>query len=61
MQKGKISSQFLPPGGSWFPDMFCNFYLVKNHKIAKNSETTKAGEKQHRFGNRFLEFFYLYV
>jgi len=25
--------------------MFCNFYLVKNHKIAKNSTTTKAREK----------------
>jgi len=22
----------------------CNFYLVKNHKIAKNSTTTKARE-----------------
>jgi hypothetical protein len=28
---------------AWFPD--CNFYLVKNHKIAKNSATTKAGAK----------------
>jgi hypothetical protein len=27
------------------PDMFCNFYLVKNHKIANNSATTKAREK----------------
>ncbi len=25
--------------------MLCNFYLVKNHKIAKNSTTTKAREK----------------
>ncbi len=24
---------------------FCNFYLVKNHKIANNSTTTKAIEK----------------
>jgi hypothetical protein len=30
---------------AWFPDTFCNFYLEKNHKIAKNSTTTKAGEK----------------
>jgi hypothetical protein len=30
---------------AWLPDMFCNFYLVKNHKIAKNSATTKAREK----------------
>ena len=27
------------------PDMFCNFYLVKNHNIANNSATTEAGEK----------------
>ncbi len=27
------------------PDMFCNFYSVKNHKIATNSATTKAREK----------------
>jgi len=25
--------------------MFCNFYLVKNRKIANNSTTTKASEK----------------
>jgi len=25
--------------------MFCNFYLVKNHKIVKKSTTTKAREK----------------
>jgi hypothetical protein len=30
---------------AWFPDMFWNCYLVKNHKIAKNSTTTKAREK----------------
>jgi hypothetical protein len=24
------------------PDMFCNFYLVKNHKIANNSATAEA-------------------
>ncbi len=30
---------------AWFPDMFCNFYLVKNHKTATNSTTTKAREK----------------
>jgi hypothetical protein len=30
---------------AWVSDMFCNFYLMKNHKIAKNSTTTKASEK----------------
>jgi hypothetical protein len=29
----------------WFPDMFCNFYLVKSHKIANNSPTTEARER----------------
>jgi hypothetical protein len=27
------------------PAMFCNFYLVKNRKIADNSATTEAREK----------------
>jgi hypothetical protein len=27
------------------PDMFCSFYLAKNHEIAYNSATTKAREK----------------
>jgi hypothetical protein len=26
------------------PDMFCDFYLVKNHTISNNSTTTKARE-----------------
>ncbi len=30
---------------AWFPVLYCNFYLVKNHKIAENSTTTKAREK----------------
>jgi hypothetical protein len=30
---------------AFFPGVFCNFYLVKNHKITKNSTTTKAREK----------------
>jgi hypothetical protein len=27
---------------AWVPVMFCNFYLVKSHKIANNSATTEA-------------------
>jgi hypothetical protein len=30
---------------AWVPDMFCNFYFVKNYKLVNNSTTTKAGEK----------------
>ncbi len=33
------------------PDMYCNFYLVKNHKIVNNSVTTEARQKnKHMFG-----------
>jgi len=32
-------------------DIFYNFYIVKNHKIAKNSATTEDREKnKHKFG-----------
>ena len=30
---------------AWVPGMLNNFYLGKNHKIAKNSTTTKARGK----------------
>ncbi len=43
--EGKSAASFCRQVAAWFPDMFCNFYLVKNHKITKNSTTTKAGEK----------------
>jgi hypothetical protein len=48
---------------AWVPDMFCNFYLVKSHKIANNSATTEArGKNKHRFGIlRILETFLMYV
>jgi hypothetical protein len=56
--EGKSAASFCRQVAAWFPDMFCNFYVVKNHKIAKNSAMTKAGEKKHRFGIlRILEFF----
>ncbi len=29
---------------AWVPDVFCNFYLVKNCIIANNSTTTNARE-----------------
>jgi hypothetical protein len=41
---------------AWFPDMFRNFYLVKNRKIANNSTTTEAGGKKSSDLD-FLEFF----
>jgi len=29
---------------TWVPDMACNFYFLKNYKIANNSTTTEARE-----------------
>jgi hypothetical protein len=43
--EGKSSASFCRQVAALVPDMFYNFYLVKNHKIAKNSTTTKAREK----------------
>jgi hypothetical protein len=41
----EIRSQFLLPGGNMVPRYVLQSYLVKNHKIAKNSTTNKAREK----------------
>ncbi len=43
--EGKSAASFCCQLGAWLPDMFCNFYFVKNYKIAKTSATTKAREK----------------
>ncbi len=49
--EGKSAVSFCRQVASWVKDMFCNFYLAKNHKIAKNSRTPKVREKsKHRFG-----------
>jgi hypothetical protein len=40
-----------------FPDIFCNFYVVKNRKIAKKSTTTKAREKISTDLKSLLRFF----
>ncbi len=38
------------------PDMFCNFYIVKNHIIAHNTTNTDAREKIN-LDLEYLEFF----
>jgi hypothetical protein len=43
--EGKSAASFCHQVAAMFLDMFCNFYLVKNHKIAKNCPTIKAREK----------------
>ncbi len=32
---------------AWVHDMFCDFNLVKNHKIVNNANTISAIEKMH--------------
>jgi hypothetical protein len=43
--RGESAASFFRQVAALFPDMFCDFYLVKNHKIVKNSTATKAKEK----------------
>ncbi len=38
----KSTASFCHQVAAWVSDMFCNFYFVKNHKIANNSTTNKA-------------------
>jgi hypothetical protein len=47
---GKSAVSFYRQVAALVPDMFCNFYLVQNHKIANNSATSKAREKISTFG-----------
>jgi hypothetical protein len=42
--EGKSAASFWRQVAAWVRDMFHNFYLVKNHKIAYNSATTEARE-----------------
>jgi hypothetical protein len=43
--EGKSAASFCHQVATLVPDKFCNFCLVKNHKIANGSTTTKAREK----------------
>jgi hypothetical protein len=43
--EGKSAASFCRQVAAWLPDKFCNFYLVKNHKIGKNSRIAIAIEK----------------
>ncbi len=43
--EGKSAASFCHQVSAWFPDIFCNLYFVKNHKIANKLVTTKAREK----------------
>ncbi len=47
--EGKSAASFYHQVTALVPDMFCNFYLMKNHKIANNSATTEAREKMNSY------------
>jgi hypothetical protein len=55
MNEGKSAASFCRQVAALVPDMFCNFYILKNHKIAGNSATTEAREKI----STYLEFLQL--
>jgi hypothetical protein len=42
---GKSAAVFCHKVATWVPDMFCNFYLSKNHINVNNSAIVKAREK----------------
>jgi hypothetical protein len=46
MNQGVLDASFGHQVAALVPDMFCNFYLVKYHKIVNNSATTEAREKK---------------
>jgi hypothetical protein len=45
LNEGRSAASFCHQVAALVPGMFSKFYLLKNHKIAKNSTTTKAREK----------------
>jgi hypothetical protein len=45
LNEGESAASFCHQLAALFPDMFRNFYLVKNHKIVDNLTTTKARKK----------------
>ncbi len=48
---GESAASFCLQVVAWFPNMFRNFYLEKNRKIAKNSTTTKTREREVQIWN----------
>ncbi len=45
INQDKSAVRFSHPVAAWAPDIFCNFYSVKSHKIDNNLATTEAREK----------------
>ncbi len=52
---GKAAASVCCKVAELVPDMQCNFYLVKNHKIANNQATTEARKKsKYTFGISYV-------
>jgi hypothetical protein len=47
--EGKSAASFCHQVAASVPDMFCNFYLVKNKEIYKKSATTEARAKTNTY------------
>ncbi len=45
VNEGKSAASICRQVAAWVPEMFCNFYFVKNDKIVYNSTAIKAREK----------------
>jgi hypothetical protein len=45
LNEGISAANFCLQVAAWVSDMFCKFYLMKNHKIAQHSTTAKASKK----------------
>ncbi len=45
INEGKSAAIFCYQVAALVPDIFCDFYIMKNHKIVKNSAITKARGK----------------
>jgi hypothetical protein len=43
--EGKSPASFCHQVAAWFPEMFCNFHLVKNHRTAKTQQPLKVAKK----------------
>jgi hypothetical protein len=45
VNEGESAASFCRQVAALLPDMFCNFHLVKNHKIAKTQQPLKLEKK----------------
>jgi hypothetical protein len=62
IKQGKSAACFCHQVAAWVPDMFSNFYFMKNHNIAKTKQPLKLEKNKHSFGILgILEFFDIYL